>query len=207
MLPALDDVGHALTAEEEAALLLACQKSRSRSLYPAVMLALNTGMRYSEIRLLQWRQVDFSAKFLTVGKSKTQAGAGRAIPLNTRILSTLDMWKTQFPNREPHHYVFPFERCGAKGESDSYGFTAQVVFYGTDTTRPIGDWKEAWEKAKERAAVILKGKPDTPQLAKFRGDKDTSKLGQKPDCIKGGRKPESLRCRFHDFVTPPLPAS
>ena len=34
------------------------------------MLALNTGMRYSEIRLLRWKQVDFSAKVLTVGKSK-----------------------------------------------------------------------------------------------------------------------------------------
>ena len=56
------DVGHAITDEEEAALLSACLQSRSRSLYPAVMLALNTGMRYSEIRLLQWKQLDFVAK-------------------------------------------------------------------------------------------------------------------------------------------------
>jgi len=53
MLATLDDVGHAITADEEAALLSACLKSRSRCLYPAVMVALNTGMRYSEIRLLQ----------------------------------------------------------------------------------------------------------------------------------------------------------
>jgi hypothetical protein len=43
----------------------------------AVMLALNTGMRYSEIRLLQWKDVDFSSQILTVGKSKTQTGTGR----------------------------------------------------------------------------------------------------------------------------------
>ncbi len=45
MLPTLDDVGHALTCEEETALLSACLQSRSRLLYPAVMLALHTGMR------------------------------------------------------------------------------------------------------------------------------------------------------------------
>jgi len=42
--------GRALTHEEETALLDAASKSRCRSLYPVVMLALNTGMRASEIR-------------------------------------------------------------------------------------------------------------------------------------------------------------
>ena len=67
------------------------------------------------------------------------------------------MWAAQFPDREPTHYLFPFEKCGARGEEDTFGFTAGVIFYGTEPTRPIGDWKEAWEKAKERAAAILKG--------------------------------------------------
>src|SRR5262245_8302979 len=112
-----------LTVNEEVALIAGCLQSRSRSLYPAVMLALNTGMRYSEIRRLQWKQVDFAAKVLTVGKSKTPTGTGRAIPLNARILSVLEMWAAQFPNRQPNHYVFPFEKCGGKGEEDTFGFT------------------------------------------------------------------------------------
>ena len=66
MLSTRDDIGHALTEEEEKALLQECLNSRCRQLYPAVMLALNTAMRYSEIRLLQWKQVDFVAKLLTV---------------------------------------------------------------------------------------------------------------------------------------------
>ena len=191
MLPTIDDVGHALSAEEESALLSACLQSRSRALYRVVMLALNTGMRYSEIRLLQWRQVDFSTKVLTVGKSKTQTGTGRAIPLNARILSVLDMWAAQFPNRQPNHYVFPFEKCGAKGELDSFGFTAGVIIYDTDPTRAIGDWKEAWEKAKQRAAPILRGEDEKPKRQKnaegTRNGKDES------------QKPESLKCRFHDL--------
>ena len=61
------------------------------------------------------------------------------------------MRAAQFPNHQPNHYIFPFEKYGANGEEDSFGFTAGVVIYDADPTRPIGDWKEAWEKAKERA--------------------------------------------------------
>ena len=72
-------------------LLSACLESRSRLLYPAVMLALNTGMRYTEVRLLQWKQVDIVGKALTVGKSKTPTGTGRVLRLNARILNVLEM--------------------------------------------------------------------------------------------------------------------
>jgi integrase len=174
MLRTLDDVGHAVTPEEEAALLTACLQSRCRCLYIAVMLALNTGMRYSEIRLLSWRQVDFVARILTVGRSKSPTGTGRAIPLNNRILNVLEMWAAQFPSRQPAHFVFPSEKYGAAGEEDSFGFTAGPVVYETDPTRPIGNWKEAWEKAKERAGAILSGKVEEAES-------------------------EPLQCRFHDL--------
>jgi integrase len=176
MLPTVDDVGHAITPEEEAALLTGCLKSRCRCLYIAVMLALNTGMRYSEIRLLRWRQMDFVARILTVGKSKSPTGTGRAIPLNSRILRVLEMWAAHFPGRQPAHFVFPSEKYGAAGEEDSFGFTAGPVVYDTDPTQPIGDWKEAWEKAKERAGAILSGKTETEE-----------------------EESEPLQCRFHDL--------
>ena len=175
MLPTLDDVGHALTLEEEAALLTACLRSRCRCLYLAVMLALNTGMRYSEIRLLRWRQVDFAARMLTVGKSKSPTGTGRAIPLNSRILSVLEMWAARFPDRQPAHFVFASEKYGAAGQTDTFGFTAGLVIYDKDPTRPIGDWKEAWEKAKQRAGAILSGKEEEDEES------------------------EPLQCRFHDL--------
>jgi integrase len=131
-------------------------------------------MRYSEIRLLQWKQVDFSAKVLTVGKSKTQTGTGRAIPLNSRIHSVLEIWAAQFPGPQPTHFVFASEKYGAAGAEDGSGFTAGVVIYDTDPMRPIGDWKEAWEKAKRRASAILSGKAE-------------------------GEGSTPLRCRFHDL--------
>jgi integrase len=84
------------------------------------------------------------------------------------------MWAAQFPSRQPAHFVFPHEKYGAAGQEESFGFTAGPVVYDTDPTRPIGDWKEAWEKAKERAGEIL-------------GDKTE------------GKESESLHCRFHDL--------
>src|SRR6266850_4929066 len=46
MLPTRDDIGKALSGKEEEVLLQSCLESRSRCLYPAVAVALNTGMRY-----------------------------------------------------------------------------------------------------------------------------------------------------------------
>jgi integrase len=116
MLRAREDTGRAISKEEETALLDACLASRSRSLYPAVVLALSTCMRYSEIRLLKWRQVDFSDKTVRVGDSKTDAGAGRVIPLNDRAYKVLTMWGANFPARKPEHFAFPTERYGAAGD-------------------------------------------------------------------------------------------
>jgi len=146
MLRVRDDVGRAISRNEEAALLEACRASRSRSLFPAVLLALNTCMRYSEIRLLRWGQIDIKSCTLTVGLSKTESGTGRVLPLNDRAVAILGFWASLFPGREPHHYVFPSERYGASGDG-------LAVVYDCDPTKPIGRWKEAWESAKTRADV------------------------------------------------------
>jgi integrase len=146
MLRAREDVGRAISHDEEAALLGACRASRSRSLYPAVLLALNTCMRYSELRLLRWEQIDFQSRTLTVGLSKTDSGTGRLLPLNDRAVAILGFWASLFPERERYHYVFLAERYGASGD----GLT---VVYDCDPTKPIGRWKESWESAKISAGV------------------------------------------------------
>jgi integrase len=199
MLATRDDVGHAITADEEAALLSECLNSWSRCLYPAVMIALNTGMRYSEIRLLQWSQLNFVDHFITVGKSKTRTGTGRVIPLNARLQGVMQMWAANFPHRQPSHYVFPFEKYGAKGREEIFGFAAGVVAYDTDPSRPIGDWKEAWEKAKERAGAILAGGSNEPQLTKVgRLQGEEAKL-RKSARGKDENANHALKCRFHDL--------
>jgi integrase len=102
---------------------------------------------------LKWEQVNFAARALAVGASKTEVGAGRIIPLNARALSVLSFWAGLFPNREPNHYVFPSEKYGlAQREGAEKGSTHTYV-HSTDATKPIGRWKEAWEAAKVRAGV------------------------------------------------------
>jgi len=144
MLPERQDVGRALTSEEESALLLECGRSRSRILLPFVSLALDTGARYNTIRTLVWENVDFANRCLKFGKDKTAAGTGRTVPLNKRAVAVLKFWAQQFPSRLPRHYVFPAEKVGAAGDR----FDARV--YATDPTRPVGSVKEAWETAKRR---------------------------------------------------------
>ena len=148
MLPEGDNVGRALTAEEEERLLRACAASRSRALYPAVVLALNTGLRYSELSGLRWRQVDFEGRRLTVGRSKTEAGKGRIVPLNDGALTVLRMWADRFLERKPEYFIFPSEKYGEGG-----------AVYATEPEKPIGRLKEAWEAAKRRTADAEKGLP------------------------------------------------
>ena len=114
--------------------------------FPAVLIALNTCMRYSELRLLRWGQIDLNSCTLTVGLSKTESGTGRLLPLNDRAVAIFGFWASLFPGCEPSHFVFPSERYGASGDG-------AAVVYSSDPTKPIGRWKEAWESAKTRAGV------------------------------------------------------
>jgi len=149
MLPEREDVGRALTPDEESMLLYECGQSRSRILLPFVTLALETGARFDTIRTLQWSNIDFANRCLKFGKDKTAAGTGRTIPLNQRAIETLTFWAQNFPKRLPHHYVFPCEACRQSGTEETFGFTGSPV-YDTDPLQPIGDIKTAWETAKRR---------------------------------------------------------
>ena len=147
MLPVNDEIGRALSAEEERALLNACAKSRSRSLSPFVILAIETGARYGVLRTLQWKRVDFLNRRLQFGKDKTVSGTGRFVPLSPRAMASLEFWAEQFPNRQPNHYVFPSERYGASGDE----FRACV--YSSDPEKPMARFKASWENAKKDAKL------------------------------------------------------
>ena len=146
-----DEVGRALTADEVSRLLAGARKSRSRSLYPALVLLLNTGMRVSELRLLRWRQVDMLERKVTVGHSKTRGGGGRVIPLNQTGFEALVEGRAQFDNPRPDHYIFPTERYGLDGESGYQ--TGAVVVWNRNPEKPIGSWKVAWSACRTTANV------------------------------------------------------
>lgn len=150
MLTVRDDAGKALTADEERQLRTACAGSRSRALLPAVTLALNTGMRRGEILALTWGQVDFLNERVTIGRSKTEAGHGRTIPLNATALKALQSWASNFPSRKPGHFVFAAERYGLAGDD------GKPHVYSVDPAKSIGTLKVAWESAKKKSGVACR---------------------------------------------------
>ena len=74
-------------------------------LRPIVLLALNTGLRRSELFHLRWKDVDLTAKWLSVDGATAKNGQTRRVPLNTEALTTLEAWRRQAPDTEAR--VFP----------------------------------------------------------------------------------------------------
>jgi integrase len=138
MLKERRDVGRAISPEQEAALLKVASEPRYRdsALYPIVVIALNTAMRSNEIKTLRWSQVDLLHRSLIVGKSKTDAGSGRLIPLNQSAVSVLVTWARRTPEASPEHFVFP-----------------ACENHKIDPTRPIASFRTAWRNATKKAGL------------------------------------------------------
>jgi integrase len=150
-LPEREDVGRALSLEEANCILQAAIASRSKSLFPAIMTFLHTGVRSAELRKMRWSQVDFIRHAITVGKSKTRGGDGRGIPLNDEAFEILVEWHSRFENPKLDDFVFPSERYGFDGHQ-SY-LTGAVAVYDLDSTKPMGSWKSAWTTCRKAAGV------------------------------------------------------
>lgn len=132
--------GKAFGVEQKDAMLTAAEQSRSPLILPALTLALNAGMRDGEIKSTQWSQIDFVKAILTVGKSKTAAGEGRTIPLNSEVREALlkhaKWYAKKFGEVRPEWYVFPFGRRGRM-----------------DPSRPVTTLKTAWTTVRKNAKV------------------------------------------------------
>src|SRR6185503_15905145 len=107
-------------------------------------------LRHDELRLLRWRQVDLTNNAIVVGKSKTDHGAGRPVPLNQRALKVIQDWAAQFPRRKPGHYVFPTEKVGICGNDEI------PEVFDTDPTKAITSWKVSWTTARDTAGVQVR---------------------------------------------------
>jgi integrase len=133
--------GRAYTAEEKSRMMEEAQKLRTPQMSAALALDLNTGLRDKELREIRWEQIDLiHKKTLTVGKSKTEAGTGRVIPLNETAVAALEThaaWYTRrFGECRPEWFVFAFGTPLPK-----------------DPTRPITSFKTAWTKVRKNAGV------------------------------------------------------
>jgi len=88
-----------------------------------VEFVVKTGMRINEALNIRWDQVDSDNASVTVGDSKTEAGAGRTIPLDQSLLTRLTTLRSkhyefqlQFRDWNPTGLVF----CTGEGNFQSY---------------------------------------------------------------------------------------
>ncbi len=95
----------ALTTDEVERLLDSIEKSGSPYLKAFVKIALNTGMRPSEVLSLKWKDIDFINRFIRVEKSKTDRKnsikrKGRDVSLNKLAEDAIKSVK------KTHDYIF-----------------------------------------------------------------------------------------------------
>src|SRR6266568_1079309 len=95
-----------LSEAERPRLLQACQASRNRGLYLLVLLALCTGARRNELRLLRWRDVDLVQGTLTFERTKN--GETRTVPVVGLAVQVLRQWRVG--HRHPEAWLFPREQ-------------------------------------------------------------------------------------------------
>jgi integrase len=106
------DVGRALSATEQKALIDGLHNRRTPHIGTLIPLLLLTGMRAGEALSLAWGRVDLLGKTLTVGRAKTANGTGRVIPINADLGPILDTHRAWFVEKfgepKPEHYLFPW---------------------------------------------------------------------------------------------------
>jgi integrase len=138
------DVGKALVYEDEEKLYAACAASRSPALLPLFVLCLDTGLRATEAKTLrrsdlklEWQDGVIARGELAVAKSKTEAGAGRKIPLTRRACSVLTLWLSRSPAANQEAFVFPSHQIGFAGDGRG------PLIYAVDFQKPLSEWKSA----------------------------------------------------------------
>ncbi len=99
--------------------------------------------------MLRWRQIDLMERALTVGRTKTEGGSGRVIPLNSIAYAALVRWASQFPEAKPEDYVFA--AC-EDARLDCPHPNADRI----DPSRPIKSWRTAWRRALKDAGMSLR---------------------------------------------------
>ena len=78
-----------LEPDEEARLLEACGKSRTKHLAAVVRVALETGLRRGELLKLTWDRIDMSRGVIRLADTETKSGRRREVPMRQSVYEVL----------------------------------------------------------------------------------------------------------------------
>jgi integrase len=101
-----------LDEEEKERLLSACKEVPNPHLFPVVLIAISTGMRYGEIINLTWADVDLSRKRIILEQTKN--GERRAVPIAGQTIELLTQLEKN--RRIDTNLLFPKLRSEAPSE-------------------------------------------------------------------------------------------
>lgn len=151
-----NNVGRAVSAEDEQKLLKAALSSRSPAIYPLIVLSIDSGLRASEVRSLrindlrlEWKNGVITEGQLVVPKSKTEAGKGRVVPFTKRVCDVLTIWLARFDDKVQNPYVFPKHKVGNPKDD-------AATMYEIDRSCQMGEWKTAWKAVCKGAKVAYR---------------------------------------------------
>ena len=108
---------------------------------PILVVALNTGMRKSEIFKIRWQNIDFEKREIKIPESKS--GRERVIPINSTLINMLSLLRAQ--NGRAEH-----------------------VFTNPETKKPYADIKRSFSGACRRAGIDDMRFHDIRHYAEFR---------------------------------------
>ncbi len=120
-----------LKEEEAIRLLKECKASRNKMLYPYILVLLQTAMRPSEAAGLQWNQIDFERRSLTLFITKNEP---RTVPLTKTVMAVFEKLRESNPESD---FVF------LQGEGRS--LHAQNI--------PSSRFRPSFDKARARAQL------------------------------------------------------
>jgi integrase len=139
-LPVQNGIGKAFNEAETERLRIHARKSKSPHIFTAFALARNAALRDAEIKTLTWAQIDFKARFLRVGRAKSEAGEGRTIPLNSELYDVLVQhrawYEEKFGATQDEWFIFPFGRP-----------------MPSDPTHHVTSLKTAWKTIRRNSGV------------------------------------------------------
>jgi site-specific recombinase XerD len=100
-------------------------------LKPMILLSLSTGIRKGTLFGLEWRDVNFTEKILTLREEIEKSDKTRHMFLNDTAYDVLSKWKEQSPKTAPNALIFPSPKTGKR----------------------IDNCNSAWEALLERASI------------------------------------------------------
>jgi len=132
-----------------------------------------TGWRYSEVRDLQWRNVDFQAGEIRLDPGTTKSGDGRVFPMTTELRALLirALGKTDDTKKRGALSVKAVLAHRVTAMPATHVFSVERLGVGEDGNQrrgryPVGQFQKTWKAACHKAGlpcvvepVLVKGKP------------------------------------------------